>query len=50
MHQRNAASVLPLPVGARMRADSPRAMTGQPSCCGGVGVPTARWNHAATAG
>ena len=37
MHQRNAASVLPVPVGARIRVDSPREMGGQPSTCGGVG-------------
>ena len=36
--QRNAVSVLPLPVGARMSVDSPRAIAGQPSLCGGVGA------------
>jgi hypothetical protein len=30
-HQRNAVSVLPLPVGARIRVDSPCAMAGQPA-------------------
>ena len=34
--QRNAASVLPLPVGARMSVDSPRAIAGQPRRCGVV--------------
>ena len=33
-HQRNAVSVLPLPVGARISVDSPRAIAGQPSVCG----------------
>jgi hypothetical protein len=33
-HHRNAVSVLPLPVGARISVDSPRAIAGQPSCCG----------------
>ena len=31
MHQRNAASVLPLPVGARISVDSPRAMPASPA-------------------
>ena len=30
MHQRNAVSVLPLPVGARMSVDSPCAIAGHP--------------------
>src|SRR6187551_1299576 len=34
---RNAASVLPEPVGAWMRTFAPRAMAGQPSACAGVG-------------
>src|SRR5436309_2531944 len=38
MHQRNAASVLPLPVGARIRVESPRAIAGQPSTCARVGT------------
>ena len=38
MHQRKAVSVLPLPVGARMSVDSPRAIAGQPRVCGGVGA------------
>ena len=49
-HQRKAASVLPLPVGARMSVDSPRAIAGHPSCCGRVGAGNARLNHSRTAG
>ena len=49
-HQRNAASVLPLPVGASMRVDSPRAIAGQPSCCGVVGEGNVLANHSVTAG
>ncbi len=30
MHHRKAVSVLPLPVGARMRVDSPFAIAGHP--------------------
>ena len=41
MAQRNAASVLPLPVGERISVESPRAMAGQPSACG-RGRPTER--------
>ena len=37
-HHRNAVSVLPVPVGARISAESPRAMAGQPSACGRVGA------------
>ena len=44
-HQRNAASVLPLPVGARMSVDSPRAIEGQPSDCGRVGDSNEPANH-----
>jgi hypothetical protein len=36
--QRNAVSVLPLPVGARISVDSPRAIAGHPSRCGASGV------------
>ena len=49
-HQRNAASVLPLPVGARISVDSPRAIAGHPSCCGLVGAGNAPANHSRTAG
>jgi hypothetical protein len=48
--QRNAASVLPLPVGARISVDSPRAIAGHPSACGGVGASNDARNHSATAG
>jgi hypothetical protein len=47
---RNAASVLPLPVGARIRVDSPREIDGQPLRCGAVGEEKADSNHVATAG
>ena len=47
---RNAVSVLPLPVGARISVDSPRAIAGQPSVCGGVGASNEARNHSATAG
>src|SRR5688500_725533 len=50
MAQRNAVRVLPLPVGARISVDSPRAIAGQPSRCGGVGASNAARNHSATAG
>ena len=50
MHHRNAVSVLPLPVGARISVDSPRAMAGQPWRCGGVGVANESRNQSATAG
>ncbi len=49
-HQRNAASVLPLPVGARMSVVSPAAIAGHPSRCGFVGAGNALLNHARTAG
>ncbi len=35
MHHKKAARVLPLPVGARISADSPREIAGQPVICGG---------------
>lgn len=49
-HQRNAVRVLPVPVGARMRVDSPRAMAGQPSRCGAVGLSKTARNQAAVMG
>ena len=49
-HQRNAVSVFPLPVGARMRVFSPRAIAGQPSLCGAVGCSKTARNHAAVTG
>ena len=36
-HHRKAVRVLPVPVGARMRVLSPRAMAGQPCCWGDGG-------------
>src|SRR5438045_534897 len=48
--QRNAASVLPLPVGASTRVASPRAIAGHPCACGGVGAAKEARNHSATAG
>jgi hypothetical protein len=48
MHHRNAVSVLPLPVGAVMRVDSPPAIAGQPCRCGRVGAAKAEENHDAT--
>src|SRR5690242_18758179 len=47
---RKAVRVLPLPVGARISVDSPRAIAGQPSVCGGVGAANEARNHSATAG
>src|SRR3954468_6198268 len=49
-HHRKAVSVLPLPVGARMRVDSPSAIAGQPSACGRVGASKAELNHMRVAG
>src|SRR5262245_34520960 len=49
-HHRNAVNVLPLPVGARMSVDSPRAMAGQPSSCGRVGDGNDATNHSRTEG
>src|ERR1035437_7465588 len=49
-HQRKAASVLPVPVGARISALSPRAMTGQPIRCGAVGASKTARNHSAVTG
>src|SRR5919108_5007640 len=47
-HHKNAVSVFPDPVGARIRVDSPRAMAGQPSRCGRVGASNDRRNHSRT--
>jgi len=49
-HQRNALRVLPLPVGARISVDSPRAIAGQPSTCGRVGSSNAPANQPRVAG
>ena len=49
-HQRKAVRVLPVPVGARMRVESPRAMAGQPSRCGAVVPAKVERNHSAVMG
>src|ERR1700728_3918495 len=49
-HQRKAVRVLPVPVGARMRGLSPRAMAGQPSRCGVVGAPRVERNQSRVRG
>src|ERR1017187_9133860 len=48
--ERKAASVLPVPVGARIRVDSPRAIAGQPWRCGAVGPGNVARNQAAVMG
>jgi hypothetical protein len=48
--ERNAASVLPEPVGAAMSVCRPAWMAGQPSSCGGVGLPKRSTNQSRTAG
>src|SRR5580658_1628508 len=50
MATRNAARVLPEPVGAEMRVVSPRRIAGQPSICGSVAEPNLARNHSATMG
>ncbi len=50
MHQRKAARVLPVPVGAKTSVESPRAMAGQPSVCGRVGPMKTAENQSRTAG
>ena len=50
MQDRNAASVLPMPVGARRSVLSPRRIGGQPSACAGVGREKVRANQARVAG
>ena len=50
MHQRNAARVLPEPVGAKTRVDSPRAIAGHPITCGRVGPGKTAVNQSRTAG
>src|SRR4051794_35188094 len=47
---RNAASVLPEPVGAAIRTFFPSLIAGQASACAGVGAPKLRANQSATAG
>ena len=48
--QRNAASVLPVPVGARISVCAPDAIAGHPSRCGALGSPTRSRNQARTSG
>ena len=48
--QRNAASVLPVPVGARMRVCSPSAIAGHPCSCGALGAPRVSRNQSRTIG
>src|ERR1700716_3709084 len=50
MDARNAASVLPDPVGAMRSVLSPFLMTGQAWACAGVGAGNAVRNHSRTAG
>src|SRR5664279_5548405 len=50
MQMRNAASVLPEPVGAEIRVVRPARICGQPCSCGSVGVPKGPTNHSATSG
>ena len=48
--QRNAASVLPEPVGALISTFSPVAIAGQASTCAGVGASKALANQSRTSG
>src|SRR5438128_226188 len=48
--QRNAVSVLPVPVGARMSVCEPLAIAGHPSRCGALGEPSVSVNHFRTMG
>ncbi|HZC78787.1 MAG TPA: hypothetical protein VE258_13635, partial [Ktedonobacterales bacterium] len=50
MAQRNAASVLPVPVGAAMRVCLPLRIDGHPSCCGGLALPKRSSNQRRTTG
>src|SRR5450432_3454254 len=50
MQARNAARVLPEPVGAEMSVVCPARMWGQPCSCGSVGVPKRWMNHSRTRG
>ena len=50
MAHRNAASVLPVPVGASTSVDSPRAIAGQPRACAAVGAANDALNQSRTAG
>src|SRR5579872_1874811 len=50
MQMRNAARVLPEPVGAEMRVVLPVKILGQPCSCGSVGVPKRPMNQSRTSG
>src|SRR5688572_6321417 len=50
MDHRNAARVLPDPVGAAISVCRPSRMSGQPSSCGGVAWPKRPRNQASTDG
>src|SRR5881275_2607199 len=50
MHTRNAARVLPEPVGAEISVGVPARMLGHPQICGSVGVPNFLSNHSAVTG
>src|SRR5215813_15303094 len=50
MQIKNAASVLPDPVGAEIRVVSPARMCGQPWTCGSVGVANRLTNQSRTSG
>ncbi len=50
MQARNAARVLPEPVGAEISVVRPARICGQPCSCGSVGVPNLAMNHSATKG
>ena len=47
---RNAASVFPVPVGARISVFSPLAIAGHPARCGALGVPSVSVNQRRTVG
>ena len=49
MHHRKAVSVLPLPVGARISVESPRAIAGQPWSAVASGRRNEARNQSATA-
>lgn len=50
MEARNAASVLPLPVGAQISVWDPATIAGHPCTCGAVGSGKDAPNQARTAG
>ena len=50
MAARNAASVLPEPVGAKTSVELPAWISGQPSACARVGAGKVSANHSCTAG